>query len=197
MMDVIGRAITFLDKTTTRSPSTSMRWAKWFEDIGNRIVDYTEITSHVFVSTVFLGIDHRLRGDGPPILFETMIFGGGRLDDVDCRYSSWDDAATGHKVIVDKLRAKQAHAHNKKSPSRSGGGRAKERAYARWERTVPCGAWSLNAHDDGDLRLRRIHGSLDQRKGRRRAARRPCRQPIGIGSPNRCASIPTSTGRDL
>lgn len=83
-----------------------MTWAKWFEDIGNRIVDYTEITSDVHVSTVFLGLDHRFGGDGPPILFETMIFGG-ELDDAQLRYSSWDDAATGHKVIVAKLRAKQ------------------------------------------------------------------------------------------
>ena len=85
-----------------------MRWAKWFEDIGNRIVDYTEITSEVYVSTVFLGIDHRHFGDGPPLLFETMIFGAEGEDLWMRRFSSWDDAATGHKVIVNKLRAMQA-----------------------------------------------------------------------------------------
>ena len=82
-------------------------WALWFED-ANRVVDYTEITSEVYVSTVFLGIDHRHVGSGPPLLFETMIFGAEGDDLWMRRYSSWDDAATGHTVIVGKLRAKQA-----------------------------------------------------------------------------------------
>jgi len=83
-------------------------WARWFEDVGNRIVDYTEITSEVYVSTVFLGLNHRFMDDGPPILFETMIFGAGGDDIYQRRYSSWDDAATGHQVIVQKLRAERA-----------------------------------------------------------------------------------------
>ena len=87
-----------------------LQWAKFFEDVGNRIVDYTQITSEVYVSTVFLGLDHRhrrLHGDGPPILFETMVFGADGDDSWSRRYSSWDDAATGHQVIVGKMRAKQ------------------------------------------------------------------------------------------
>lgn len=95
-----------LDNENHTVPVDFMTWAKWFED-GNRVVDYTEITSQVFVSTVFLGIDHRFFGEGPPVLFETMIFGADG-DDMGCyRYTSWDDAATGHKVIVGKLRAEQ------------------------------------------------------------------------------------------
>src|SRR4051812_34204578 len=79
-----------------------IRWSVWFEE-SYRTVDYTQITSALIVSTVFLGIDHRFFGDGPPILFETMVFEHG--DTVDCvRYSSWDDAATGHKAMVRRLR---------------------------------------------------------------------------------------------
>lgn len=81
-------------------------WAKWLEHPDNRIVGYTQITSEVWVSTVFIGIDMGFRditGGGPPILFETMIFGGPLNDTMD-RYSSYDDAMTGHKMYVKRAR---------------------------------------------------------------------------------------------
>jgi hypothetical protein len=82
-----------------------MEWARWNEGAANTRVDYTEITSDCRVSTVFLGLDHRFFGDGPPLVFETMIFGGPKdLDENLWRYSSWDDAAIGHKAAVRKAR---------------------------------------------------------------------------------------------
>jgi hypothetical protein len=81
-------------------------WAQWFEDFNNRIVDYTDITSQMRVSTVFIGLDHRFSSDGPPLVFETMIFGGPEeIDQTMWRYSSWDDATTGHKAAVRRARA--------------------------------------------------------------------------------------------
>ena len=77
-------------------------WAQWFEE-ANRSVAFTEITSAITVSTVFLGVDHRYSGKGPPILFESMVFGG-PLDDARERYCSWDDAETGHAMLVAKCR---------------------------------------------------------------------------------------------
>lgn len=77
-------------------------WGRYFEH-ANRIVDYTEITTEIRVSAVFLGIDHRHLGAGPPILFETMIFGG-PLDQGQWRYCSWDDAEAGHRTAVTKAR---------------------------------------------------------------------------------------------
>ena len=50
-------------------------WALWSKR-ANRIVDYTQITSETTVSTVFFGLDHRHFGRGPPLLFETLVFGG-------------------------------------------------------------------------------------------------------------------------
>jgi hypothetical protein len=79
-----------------------LAWGMWFED-ANRVVGWTQITSEILVSTVFLGVDHRHFGKGPPILFETMIFGG-PLDQEMHRYSSWDDAATGHAAAVRRAR---------------------------------------------------------------------------------------------
>jgi hypothetical protein len=77
-------------------------WARWFEDLSNRRVAETCI-GPVRISTVFLGMDYRFGGRGPPLLFETMVFGG-KEDRDTWRYSSWDDAETGHNAIVDRVR---------------------------------------------------------------------------------------------
>jgi hypothetical protein len=81
-----------------------LTWAMSLEGTSNRVVDYTQITSEITVSTVFLGLDHRFFGKGPPILFETIIFGG-PLDGEGLRYSSYDDAEIGHRTFVAKARA--------------------------------------------------------------------------------------------
>jgi hypothetical protein len=59
----------------------------------------------VEVSTVFLGID-RSFGSGPPLLFETMVFGG-ELDDEQERYSTEAEALAGHAAMVRRVRATQ------------------------------------------------------------------------------------------
>ena len=79
-----------------------LAWAKWFEAsrdervVGNAHLVYSldgqEIK--VRVSTVFLGLDHQW-GNGPPLLFETMIFGGPH-DQNQRRYSTWGEAEDGH-----------------------------------------------------------------------------------------------------
>lgn len=76
-------------------------WGKMF-DSEDRIVDVTWLDD-CHVSTVFLGIDHRHSGAGPPLLFETIIFGG-PLDRYMWRYASWDDAVVGHRAAVRKAR---------------------------------------------------------------------------------------------
>jgi hypothetical protein len=80
-------------------------WAEWLEHPSNRIVGFTQITSQVYVSTVFIGLDHRFPGypPGPPILYETLIFGGPLNHEGD-RYCSHDDALTGHKMCVKHAR---------------------------------------------------------------------------------------------
>ena len=73
-----------------------MHWAKWLEEDRNRRqVSETE-KNDVRVSTVFLGLDHNFGRTGPPIVFETMIFGG-EHDQYQERYSTWDEAIMGHK----------------------------------------------------------------------------------------------------
>ena len=57
------------------------------------------------ISTVFLSMDHSLGGvigDGRPVLFETMVFGG-EHDGYQERYHTYDQAEEGHKRIVDMV----------------------------------------------------------------------------------------------
>ena len=54
------------------------------------------------VSTVFLGVDHRL-GDGPPLVFETMVFGG-PLDRHQERCSTWAEAEAQHERVCAMVR---------------------------------------------------------------------------------------------
>jgi hypothetical protein len=56
------------------------------------------------VSTVWLGLDHNF-GDGPPLIFETMIFGDGSLDLTCRRYITEEQALAGHKEMVDIVRS--------------------------------------------------------------------------------------------
>lgn len=82
-----------------------LTWAQWLEHTDNRIVGFTQITSQVLVSTVFIGLDHRFPGfpPGPPILYETLVFGG-PLNGEGTRYCSHDDALTGHRMYVKRAR---------------------------------------------------------------------------------------------
>lgn len=74
-------------------PVDLMTWATWIEK-GDRIVAKTSM-GDVRISTVFLGLDHSF-GDGPPLLFETMIFGG-KHDQYQERCSTWEEAEAMHK----------------------------------------------------------------------------------------------------
>jgi len=56
----------------------------------------------VAVSTVFLPIDHNYTGKGPPVLWETMVFGG-RHDEECRRYTSKEDAVRGHFEMVQEI----------------------------------------------------------------------------------------------
>tara|TARA_Y100000034_G_scaffold14022_1_gene14630 strand:+ start:322 stop:642 length:321 start_codon:yes stop_codon:yes gene_type:complete len=89
------------DKIVVYEPDI-MKWGKWFAN-ADRIVGKTNI-GDVEVSTVFLGIDHNYSGDGSPLLFETMVFGGVLDQEMD-RYSTWGEAELGHSVIVEEVQS--------------------------------------------------------------------------------------------
>lgn len=60
-----------------------------------------DIVNGYRVSTVFLAVNHQY-GDGPPLLFETMIFEPGTYFDIYCeRYSTWAEAEAGHATAIE------------------------------------------------------------------------------------------------
>jgi len=80
-----------------------MVWGEWFET-ASRVVARTVI-GEVCISTIFLGLDHNWEPDGPPILWETIIFGGPH-DQYEDRYSTLEDAVAGHARVVAFCRPK-------------------------------------------------------------------------------------------
>ena len=69
-------------------------------DWGNRWHIKTTVNDST-VSTVFIPIDHSF-GDGPPVLFETLIFGGPLADEGE-RYHTKADAEEGHTKWVKRV----------------------------------------------------------------------------------------------
>lgn len=89
-----GRYI--LDGHTPVPVDDLMEWAGKIEKQDRRVA-LTE-QDGITVSTVFLGLDHSMNS-GPPVLFETMIFGG--KEDQYCeRYCTWEEAEKGHEEAV-------------------------------------------------------------------------------------------------
>lgn len=78
------------------------KWAEWFDSFDCQIVRHK--IGDVEISTVFLGLDHQY-GDGPPLLYETMIFGGPLDCEMRRRYATEDEARKGHCELVDKVSA--------------------------------------------------------------------------------------------
>lgn len=85
-----------LDGHTSVYCEDLIEWARWFEKADRKVA--RDQFGDIGVSTVFLSLDHAY-GSGPPILFETMIFGG-EHDGYCERYSTWDEAVKGHEVAV-------------------------------------------------------------------------------------------------
>ena len=81
-----------------------IEWTKVAKQEGrdHRRVALSEVRPSVFVSTVFLGLDHGF-GD-VPILFETMIYDDDGFWDYQNRYMSWEQAELGHEQAVDSVR---------------------------------------------------------------------------------------------
>jgi hypothetical protein len=58
--------------------------------------------TRVRVSTMFLGLNHRLVGEGPPILWETLVIGGVLNMEMD-RYTSREAALRGHQAMCQRV----------------------------------------------------------------------------------------------
>lgn len=81
-----------------------IKWAEWVEK-ADRIVDRTAFPGG-FVSTAFgFGIDHNWMPDGPPILWETMVFGGPLDQETNRCAGAREQAMAMHQDMVDRVNA--------------------------------------------------------------------------------------------
>jgi hypothetical protein len=99
-----------------------LAWAQMFEDLDYKIVKQQHLWWGGFLSTVWLGLDHRFANDGPPLIFESMLFGvhhgpdrafmPDKVDDMDeilwrefapemdmTRYAREEEALAGHRYL--------------------------------------------------------------------------------------------------
>lgn len=88
----------------------ALEWGLWFEksrDLRRVSHDRDEGpgADDVSISTVFLALDHSWH-DGPPILYETLVFGGVLDGEMD-RYSTRQEAAIGHQRMCQRVREAQ------------------------------------------------------------------------------------------
>lgn len=78
-------------------------WAKWMEEDRSVRRVAEDFVGKVHISTVFLGLDHNWGFSKKPVLFETMIFGG-KHDQYQARYCTWNEAVKGHKKAVNLVK---------------------------------------------------------------------------------------------
>ena len=76
------------------NPITAQQWIPLLDGGDYQRVALTE-RDDIRVSTVYLGLNHAW-DDGPPLIFETMIFGGPH-DEQQWRYSTEAEAIEGHQ----------------------------------------------------------------------------------------------------
>jgi hypothetical protein len=89
-----------IDDNHNTIPVNFQEWGVWMtKNDSKRILRKTFVSEDVEISTVFLGLDHNFSGDGNPVLFETMIFGGERDGEM-YRYHTYDEAMTDHQAII-------------------------------------------------------------------------------------------------
>lgn len=97
----------YYDKAGTPITADEFARLKWNND--GDVSDYArigldKITDTVEVLTVWLGLNHSFIRDYPPMIFETLIFGGLHDGDIQ-RYSTEAAALAGHLHAVNEMRA--------------------------------------------------------------------------------------------
>lgn len=82
-------------------PITLSEYCILLEDPNYKIIKQEYLPNKLFVSTVWLGLNHNFFG-GVPLIFETMVFPGNEMD----RYTTLEQAKVGHTFMVNKYKKK-------------------------------------------------------------------------------------------
>jgi hypothetical protein len=86
-------------------PISHDRWMELFTQ--DRRVAYTDLGQQGRVSTVWLGLNHAY-DDEPPLIYETLVFDGPLADEM-ARYTTLEQARTGHQFMVMRLTTLAEH----------------------------------------------------------------------------------------
>jgi hypothetical protein len=81
-------------------------WAEFMKDGDARRVAFDEAGKWT-VTTVFMGIDHDVVGNGPPLLWKTMVFGPLPWGGFSCWYANRWRAIAHHDQLAESLRRSQ------------------------------------------------------------------------------------------
>ncbi len=82
------------------NPMTTKEWAIAYGDVEARTIGDDSLEGQ-HISTVWRGLDRQV-GEGPPLIFETMIFGGPHNGYCE-HYPTEREALTGHQRTVGAL----------------------------------------------------------------------------------------------
>ena len=101
------RYILGADGRTVQRMDDIVEWAFQFDNLERRVAH--DFVGAIAISTVFLGIDHRLGGDddSAPLVFETMVFDT-KHDNAELytrRCSTWSQAQEQHQKALDRVKA--------------------------------------------------------------------------------------------
>lgn len=80
-------------------------WACWMQTDSKKVA-ITEVEGG-WVSTVFLGLDHNWN-DGPPILWETLVFGGVLDQEMNRCAGSLEQAEAMHLRMVERVNKEES-----------------------------------------------------------------------------------------
>jgi hypothetical protein len=81
-------------------------WADFMRDERRRLVAHDEAGKWT-VSTVFMGLDHDVVGNGPPVLWKTMVFGPQPWGGFSCWYTNRWKAISQHDQLAEAVRRSQ------------------------------------------------------------------------------------------
>ena len=82
-----------------------LKWGEWMEKCDRHVGDDTVEGSRI--STVFLGLDHSFEIEGPPVLWETMVFEGLMNGEMERCAGTREQAEAMHVSMIEKV--KQAY----------------------------------------------------------------------------------------
>jgi hypothetical protein len=84
-------------------PITPQQWGVYFQDADYKILkqDTLVLGGPVEISTVWLGIDHNFSELGPPLIFETAVFGE---ESTLYRWATEEEALAEHEKLVEQVR---------------------------------------------------------------------------------------------